>query len=263
MQAIIDHYNEVREDLRLTQGWGSLELARTQEIMLRHLMKAPATVLDIGGAAGIYSAWLGSLGYETHLIDLMPHHVEQAHQRPDVIRTAQVGDARRLPFDDHSADAVLLMGPLYHLTKRDQRLDSLREARRVLRPGGLLFGAAISRFASLFDSIVRGFNDDPRFVAILDQDLIDGQHRNPTGDPNFFTTAFFHHPEELRAELAEARFSIIELVGVEGPAWLAHDFELRWNDPARRERLLDLNRKVEREPALLGLSPHLLIVGRK
>jgi len=263
MQEIIDHYNQVREDLRLSQGWGLLELARTQELILRHLPKPPKTVLDIGGAAGVYSAWLGSLGYETHLIDLLPHHVEQARQRSEVIRSAQIGDARKLPAGDGSVDAVLLMGPLYHLTGRDERLAALRESWRVLRPGGVLFGAAICRFASLLDSVVRGFSDDARFAPILERDLIDGQHRNPTSELSFFTTAFFHRPEELREEVAEGGFSVGDLVGIEGPAWLSRDFEEHWSDPIRRERLLALTRKVEHEPALVGLSPHLLIVGRK
>jgi hypothetical protein len=134
---------------------------------------------------------------------------------------------------------------------------------RALRPDGVLFGAAICRFASLLDSVVRGFNDDSRFAPILERDLIDGQHRNPTGDPNFFTTAFFHRPEELHEEVVDAGYSVIELVGIEGPAWLVPDFEARWVDPIRRERLLALTRKVEHEVALSGLSPHLLIVGRK
>ena len=76
MQEILEHYEQVSEDLRLTQGWGLLELARTQELILERLAKPPGTVLDVGGAAGIYSAWLGSLGYETHLIDPVPRHVE-------------------------------------------------------------------------------------------------------------------------------------------------------------------------------------------
>jgi hypothetical protein len=98
---------------------------------------------------------------------------------------------------------------------------------------------------------------------ILEQDLMNGQHRNPTGDPNYFTTAFFHRPEELREEVVDAGFSAIDLIGVEGPAWLATDFDTRWADPGRREQLLDLTRKVEHEAALTCVSPHLLIVGRK
>lgn len=262
MQEILDHYEQVREDRRLTEGWGLLEFARTQELILAHLAKPPGTVLDVGGAAGIYSAWLGSLGYETHLVDPVPRHVNQARANR-AIASAAAGDARRLDWRDDSFDSVLMLGPLYHLTERPGRLTALREARRVLRKGGVLFAAAISRFASLLDSLVRGFIDDPRFVPVLERDLKDGQHRNPTGDPNFFTTAFFHRPEELKEEVGEAGFSVIELAGIEGPAWLARDFEARWSDPVRRDHLLALCRAVEREPALLGLSPHLLIAARR
>jgi SAM-dependent methyltransferase len=229
---------------------------------LAHLAKPPGTVLDVGGAAGVYSAWLGSLGYETHLVDPVPRHVDQARANR-AIASAAAGDARRLDWSDDSFDYVLMLGPLYHLTERPGRLTALREARRVLRRGGVLFAAAISRFASLLDSLVRGFIDDPRFVPVLERDLKDGQHRNPTGDPNFFTTAFFHRPEELKEEVNEAGFLVIELAVIEGVAWLARDFEARWSDPVRRDQLLALCRAVEREPALLGLSPHLLIAARK
>jgi hypothetical protein len=133
----------------------------------------------------------------------------------------------------------------------------------VLRSGGVLVAAAIGRFASLLASLVQGFIDDPRFAPILEEDLESGQHRNTTGEPEYFTTAFFHRPEELRAELVEAGFAVVELVGVEGPGWLAANFDERWADPARRNRLLDLLRSVEHEPGLICVSPHLLAVGKK
>lgn len=263
MDEVIAHYDQVREESRLHQDWGRLELARTQELILRHLPRLPGTVLDVGGAAGVYSAWLGTLGYETHLIDPVPRHVEQARQLSGLVKSAEVGDARKLAQADGSVDSVLLLGPLYHLTGCGERLAALREAHRVLRASGVLFAAAISRFASLLDGLVSGGIDDPRFVSIVEQDLASGQHRNPTGDPKFFTTAFFHRPEELSAEVTEAGFSMVELVAIEGPVWLARDFNARWADPARREQLLALVRKVEREPALLGLSLHLLASARK
>jgi len=263
MEEFLSHYQQVREDLRLEQDLGRLELARTQELILRHLPKPPGVVLDVGGAAGVYSAWLGALGYETHLIDPVPHHVEEARKLSTPIKSATVGDARKLSQADGSVDAVLMLGPLYHLTEREERLAALGEAHRVLRAGGMLYAAAISHFASLLDGLARGLIDDLRFVSIVDQDLTCGQHRNPTDNPNYFTTAFFHRPEELSSEIAEAGFSMIELAAIEGPGWLARDFEARWDDAARREQLLMLVRKVEHEPALLGLSLHILAVARK
>ncbi len=177
--------------------------------------------------------------------------------------SAEVGDARRLPHEDNSADVVLLLGPLYHLTDREERLAALREARRVLRPGGLLWGAAISRFASLFDSLTNGFFSDPEFAPIVERDLQDGQHRNPTSNPTYFTDAYLHKPGELSREFLAAGFQIVELVAIEGPGWIARDFERLWNDPLGRERLVAAVRKVEREPSILGASSHIMAVGRK
>jgi hypothetical protein len=131
----------------------------------------------------------------------------------------------------------------------------------VLRPGGLLFAVGIGRFASLLSGMVDNFLGDPDAQAIVERDLHDGQHRNPT-DKDYFTTAFFHRPEELTSEVTEAGFDLVDLLGVEGPAWLLPDLERRWADEAERERLIDTARAVEREPTLLGIHPHLLAVAR-
>src|SRR5205823_14351555 len=95
----------------------------------------------------------------------------------------------------------------------------------------------ISRFASLFAGVFEGLLRDPAFVAIVERDLHDGRHANPT-ERDYFTTAYFHLPHELEAEVREAGFVTLDLVGVEGPGWLLSDLEARWADPVERERLL-------------------------
>jgi SAM-dependent methyltransferase len=262
MSEIVSHYTKVPEDPRLSTGWGLLEFARTQELILRYLRAAPLQILDVGGGSGVYSAWLAALGYETHLVDIVPIHVERARRIPK-IASAEIGDAQNLANPDQSFNAVLLLGPLYHLTERNQRLASLREALRVLRPGGILFASAISRFASLLNGLVIGTIDDSCFFAIVEQDLANGQHRNTTDNPEYFTTAFFHRSEELRGELVESGFTVLDIAAIEGPGWLASSFEERWSDRERREKLLELIRRVESDPAILGLSPHILAIGRK
>jgi SAM-dependent methyltransferase len=265
---VLGYYALGGESGRLDEGYFPLERARTQELVRRHLPAPPGVVLDVGGAAGAYAFWLAEAGYEVHLVDPVPLHVRQAEEASGErtegrLASARVGDARRLDFADASADAVLMLGPLYHLTGRADRRAALAEARRVLKPGGLVFAAAISRFASLLDGLRGPVFEHEAFARIVERDLADGQHRNETGVADFFTTAFFHRPPELEDEVREAGFALLGLFAVEGPGALVAGFRERWQDPAARARLLDLVRRVEREPALLGASPHLLAVGRR
>ena len=268
MANIEEHYGSGYEDVRLKTGSGKLELERVRELMVRLLPAAPASVLDIGGGTGVHAFWLAAKGYRVRLLDLVPLHIELARKSSAgrqgmPLEEAVVGDAKALPWADETGDAALLFGPLYHLTSRDDRLAALREARRVLKPGAILLAAGISRFASALDGIKEGFLADPDFAAIVDRDLTDGQHRNPTGKPEYFMDTFFHHPDELRSEIAESGFEMAGIFGIEGPGWLVRDFDAWWDDPARRERLLRLARRLESEPSLSGLSPHLLAAARK
>ena len=265
--AVSQHYERGLESGRIVRGGvPSLELARTLELLERFLPRPPADILDVGGGPGVYAAILARQGYRVELIDAVPLHVEQARAaaaaQPESPFTARLGDARALDADDASFDAVLLLGPLYHLTKRDDRIRTWTEARRVLRPDGVVVGAAISRFASLLDGLAHGSLNDPLFASIVEDDLRDGQHRNPkpTERPEWFTTAYFHHPDELTDEVVEADLVCESVFGVEGPGWLFPD---RWELPDQREVLLSAARAVENEPTLRGVSSHLLAVGRK
>ena len=175
---ILDHYASGYERDRLAGD--SVEFARTTEVLLRHLPPAPAAVLDVGGGPGRYSLWLKGLGYDVALVDATPVHVELATAAGV---EASLGDARTLVADDDSADVVLVMGPLYHLTAPADRLQALREAVRVVRRGGLVAVAAVNRFASLLDGFAHAVAGDPAFRAVVDRDLVDGQHRNPDREP--------------------------------------------------------------------------------
>lgn len=268
MKDVEEHYASGYEDFRLKTGGGRLELARVRELMGRFLPPPPAVVFDVGGGTGIHALWLASKGYEAHLLDAVPLHIELARRSSADASGARlaeaiVGDARELPWPDGAADGVLLFGPLYHLTDRDARLQALRESWRVLKPDGILLAAGISRFASALDGVREGYLADPAFAAIVEGDLTDGQHRNPAGKPEYFMETFFHRPDELRAEVAEAGFEVGGIFGIEGPGWLRHDLDAWWDDTVLRERLLHLARRLESEPSLLGLSAHLLAAGRK
>ena len=261
---MFDFYSGYDEAGRLSKGAGELERVRTQDVVSRHLPPPPAVVLDIGGAAGVHALWLAKRGYTVHLSDPVPRHVEQAReaseaQAPHRLASCTVADARKVDHDDASVDAVLMLGPLYHLTDRDDRIRALSEARRVLRTGGVLVAAAVSRFASLLSGLAADLLGDPDFVEIIRQDLRDGQHRNST-DKDYFTTTFFHQPHELRSEVEEAGFSLGPLTAVEGPAMWVNGFDRAWADPDKRALILEFLRTTESEPAILATGSHFLAV---
>lgn len=124
--------------------------------------------------------------------------------------------------------------------------------------GALGVTAALGDARGLAD----GFLFDPEFRAIVERDLRDGCHRNSDHHPRWFTTAFFHHPDELRDEVDAAGLELIELTGVEGLAGCLTGLDERWDTHDGRETILFAARAIEAEPTLLGLSSHFLAVAR-
>jgi ubiquinone/menaquinone biosynthesis C-methylase UbiE len=266
-RGIAEFYERTPEETRLQQGPFQLEEVRTRELIQRYAPPPPGTVVDVGGAAGAYALWLADAGYAVHLIDAVPRLVAEAERRSAAaglpLASCRVGDARALDLPAETGDVVLLLGPLYHLTDPADRAQSLREAARVLKPGGRLFAAAISRWASALDGLTRDLLRDSRFRQIVEQDLRDGQHRNPTERMDYFTTAYFHRPEELAAEVRAAGLALDGVYGIEGPGWILPDVTERMGDDRRRATLLEVARMLETEPAVLGSSAHLLAVARR
>jgi SAM-dependent methyltransferase len=262
--ALHEHYERGEEADRLERsGAGRLEFERTQEIVLRHLPPAPATVADIGGGPGRYALWLAGLGYRVVHRDIVPMHVGQvraAAAAAGVAVEAAPGDARSLDLADESVHAVLLLGPLYHLPRRADRIQALREAGRIVRPGGPVFGAAISRWAARLDGMLR-----QRIYAKYPtaQQVVDTVERGgllpPLGPGSF--SAVTHRPGQLRAEFAAAGLAVADLVCVEGAAYLLDDLDARMSDQRDWQVVLDSARAHERVPELLGIGSHLIATG--
>lgn len=264
-KQIVEHYNAYNETERLAKDIGPFELVRTKELIERYLPPWPATILDIGGAHGVYSFWLASRGYSVHLVDIVPLHIERARktsqepQSPQLV-SMQVGDARRLDFQDEFADVILMHGPLYHLSERKDRLNALTEARRVLRPGGLLLAFAITRYAGLIFGLLRSYVFDLVYKKMIDKEVKTGLREEPPSWLYTFPNAFFHLPEELKAEVEDSGLLHLATLGILGPAWMVPDLEGSWNDEIKRQVLLDIARLTENEPVL---GPRLMAVARK
>jgi len=263
---ILDHYREGREEHRLTRALGRLEFLRTWEIAMRYLPPPPARILDVGGGAGIYALALAAQGYAVDLVDPVPCHVERARElsagAPSPLVSAELGDARTLAAADGSFDAVLMFGPLYHLVARRERVAALREARRVVVNNGVVLSAYISRFAAACDGIQEGMLREADFFVMVDRELDTGVHHPPPERQDWFTTAYFHRPEEIAPEIVDAGLAFDTLIAVEGPGWVNENLDAWLDNEAERERLLHVLRRLETEPALMGASAHLIAVVR-
>jgi SAM-dependent methyltransferase len=249
-----DRYEEAARLGRRPQS--RLERIRTLELLREVLPEAPARILDVGGGPGAYARPLLAAGHRVKLVDLVPVHVDQARAGDPPV-DAVVGDARDLPEADHAYDATLLLGPLYHLHRPDDRVRALREAIRVTRPGGPVVAAAISRFAGPIDFAA---------TARFDERVLDEASRLRSSGVNDasigFTEAYFHRVPELIEECRASGLMDVTIHGVEGPAWPAAEAAI--GGPSERatfEAALQLARVYSSEPDLVAVSAHLLAVG--
>lgn len=276
--TVLEGYNAGIERDRLRTGMGLIEFERTKELLAEYLPNPPAVIYDIGGGYGEYAWWLASLGYEVHLFDIAKTNIamskELAIEYPGAaLAAAEVSDAREIPRPAETADAILFMGPLYSITEYGERILALKECRRLLKDGGVLFTGAITPYGALLARITlyRATEkkksrelDDPAVLAMMERALTDGCYENPERKISAgLGSSHMHTAKALREELSAGGFRTLSVHGVMGGAWLAPNLHALMSDPATKETLMKTVRMLDTHEEIIGLSGHLLAISKK
>lgn len=277
-KSVLAGYNAGIEKNRLRTGIGLIEFERTKEILLEELPKPPAVIYDIGGGYGEYSWWLASIGYEVHLFDLSETNIEMSKdlfsEYPNAkLKDTMVCDARSIPRENNSADAILFMGPLYSITEYNERILALKEAYRLLKTNGIIFSAALTPYSVLLHCITvyhkegkkkKNALDDPNIMAMIERELNDGCHINPDRKIlNGLGTSHLHTAKALKNELENGGFADTIVHGVMGGAWLAPNLEELLENEEAKKSLMATVRLIDTHEEVIGLSGHLLAVSVK
>ncbi len=271
---VLANYNAGKERNRLRKSIGLIEFERTKELILANLPAPPAVVYDIGGAYGEYSWWLASLGYEVHLFDISKTNIDMSAELSSEypgysLKSSEICDARSINRPDKSADAILLMGPLYHITEKEERIIAIKESYRLLKDSGVIFVSALGRYSCVLGNLPKygvkhRWFEEKEFIEMISREINDGNHIAPkSGNFNGIGTSHFHCLDELKCELALGGFPFTEVHGILGGAWLAPNIDELWKKPKSREALMTVVRLLDGREDIMLLSNHLLGIAKK
>ena len=246
-----------------------VEFAITMRYIKKYT-KSGDKVLDIGGGPGRYSTWLAQMGCDVTLFDLTQGNIDFAKQKSKELGlniNAICGNAldvdEILKDSENKFDVVLLMGPLYHLSDEKDRIRSVNNALKLLKPNGILFAAFISSYAVVWDFLV----GNPE--SILDKN--DTRENKMfydmfVNDENFsgfgFAENHFIRPKDVEPFMAQ--FPLEKLHIVAGESFLTtREQELMRQPPEVFQAWLDLAEKVCEREDILSMSMHFLYAGKK
>ncbi len=262
--AVERYYDSMPE-----REWARMDRHRTEfyvtlRALREHLPQPSARVLDCGGGPGRYAVELARWGYNVTLFDLAKGNLALARGKAAeagvMLAGVEQGSALELGrFADASFDAVLLMGPLYHLLAEAERRSALAEARRVLRPGGPLFAAFISRYAAHRDAAVRFPTEPVDRPGLYERIEADGVVPPTTSGPPTFT-AYFARPDEVAPLCWEAGFEVAAVLGVEGLVSVIEDQAVNGLTGPAWDWWTEANWRTAPDPSLHGAVEHLLVV---
>jgi ubiquinone/menaquinone biosynthesis C-methylase UbiE len=239
-----------------------MEFLVTQRALLEYLPGENLQIADIGGGPGRYTIFLTNLGHELTLVDLSPAEIQIALDQAEKVgikigQTLQANALDLSSLPEAHFDAVLILGPLYHLQEEAERCQAVSQAMRILKPGGILFAAFITIFAPFRDYAAT--DPDTVFIERVEwlKMLQDGRNFGEG-----FPGAFFSHPDRLIPFMEGCGLETIKMIGVEGVV-AAHEEKINLLQGKVLDFWVELNYRLGEDPACWGAANHLLYIGQK
>lgn len=264
MGSIEQYYNHDYDE------WGRLIGHRIEfEITKRALSKfipEKACVLDVGGGPGRYSIYLAKKGHDVTLFDLCEKLVEQAAENAKnagvVLKDCIQGNVLALcdTLSGKEYDAILCMGPMYHLLEENQRKEAINQCMGLLKKGGILIVSFISAYAPIVDCLKAYPQNVGKMKESFLRYLEDGRHDSRIDEG--FTDAYFFNPAGIEEFMSRFKLETLRIMAVEGLGALVEE-KLMQLPEEDFQNWLDVFEAISSNPEVWGNCEHLLYIGRK
>lgn len=253
LSNIEKHYNKHPEDLRLQRRHGIVEFETTMHYLRRYLQPGNM-ILDIGAGTGRYTSALMAEGYRVKAVELVRRNIEVFMKREPAADVVQ-GDARNMPFiATATADVTLLLGPLYHLMGDEEKVKALAEAKRITKPGGLIFVAYLMNEYSILSYCF----DEERIGGLLERGVVDQDYHIRVQDGELYDYVRMEDIDRLNALAGLQRVTIFS------PDGAADYMRTRLNQMSQETfaRFIEYQKCIAERKDLIGAGSHVVDVVR-
>ncbi|WP_051314925.1 class I SAM-dependent methyltransferase [Alteribacter aurantiacus] len=265
MEKVIDYYTRFDE-------WGRLDREPIEFNVnlhyMEHYLPPSGSILDNGAGPGKYAITFAKKGYRMTLTDVTPRLVEVAKKKAEEHTLTEqfdgfhVADARDLTcLKDNQFDASFMLGPMYHLQAEKDRIKAVQELKRVTKKGGLVFVAFMPRSKHVLTCLENPEHLRPNhtldgIARFLETGCFDHE------DSGRFTGTYYMNTEDIKPFMQENGFETLELIGSNVGAVIGNDALNKWREKGEDHKLIQLLAKMARDPSTLGVSSHLLYIGK-